>query len=62
MFEYSSRVVAHRPIVDYSLWHCVGYVFYAPLYLAGPTLTFNAYVSHVSFVMVIATEHLHAPI
>lgn len=46
-YEYSSRVLAHRPLKDYSLWHCLGYVFYAPLYLAGPTLTFNAYVSQV---------------
>lgn len=50
MYDYSSRVLAHRPMSDYSLWHCLTYVFYAPLYLAGPTLTFNAFVSHVSAV------------
>lgn len=47
VFDYSARVSAHRPMQDYSLWHCLGYVFYAPLYLAGPTITYNAYVSHV---------------
>ena len=35
-------------MADYSLRHCLAYVFYAPLYLAGPTLTFNAFVSYVS--------------
>lgn len=48
MYDYSSRVLAHRPMADYSLCHCLTYAFYAPLYLAGPTLTFNAFVSHVS--------------
>lgn len=47
-YDYSARVVAHRPLEEYSLWHCLGYVFYAPLYLAGPTLTFNAYMSQAS--------------
>lgn len=46
--DYSSRVSAHRPMAEYSLGHCLCYAFYAPLYLAGPTLTFNAFVSHVS--------------
>lgn len=48
-YEYSSRVLAHRPMAEYSLWNCLCYSFYAPLYLAGPTLTFNAFVSHVSY-------------
>eukprot|EP00904_Undaria_pinnatifida_P013239 jgi/Undpi1/9045/HiC_scaffold_26.g11505.m1 len=48
VYDYSSRVLAHRPMSDYSLWHCLTYVFYAPLYLAGPTLTFNAFVSHMA--------------
>ena len=47
VYDYHARVSAHRPMADYSLWHCLGYVFYAPLYLAGPTITYNAYVSHV---------------
>lgn len=46
-YDYSSRVSAHRPMAEYSLWNCLCYSFYAPLYLAGPTLTFNAFVSHV---------------
>lgn len=46
-YDYSARVVAHRPPEEYSLWNCLGYVFYAPLYLAGPILTFNAYISQV---------------
>lgn len=47
-YDYSTRVLVHRPLEEYSLLHCLGYVFYAPLYLAGPTLTFNAYVSQAS--------------
>ena len=52
VFDYSARVSAHRPMQDYSLWHCLGYVFYAPLYLAGPTITYNAYVSHVGTIII----------
>lgn len=48
VYEYSFRVSAHRPMAEYSMWNCLCYSFYAPLYLAGPTLTFNAFVSHVS--------------
>ncbi|CAM9342054.1 unnamed protein product [Ascophyllum nodosum] len=48
VYDYHARVSAHRPMADYSLWHCLGYVFYAPLYLAGPTITYNAYVSHLA--------------
>lgn len=48
VYDYSSRVLAHRPMEEYSMWNCLCYSFYAPLYLAGPTLTFNAFVSHVS--------------
>lgn len=48
IYEYSSRVLGHRPMTEYSLWNCLCYLFYAPLYLAGPTLTFNAFVSQVS--------------
>lgn len=47
-YDYSSRVSAHRPMAEYSLWHCLCYSFYAPQYLAGPTITFNAFLSHVS--------------
>ncbi|CBJ31068.1 Glycerol:H+ symporter [Ectocarpus siliculosus] len=46
--DYSSRVSAHRPLAEYSLGHCLCYAFYAPLYLAGPTVTFNAFVSHMA--------------
>lgn len=35
-------------MAEYSLWHCLCYSFYAPQYLAGPTITFNAFLSHVS--------------
>eukprot|EP00903_Cladosiphon_okamuranus_P006699 g6538.t1 len=48
VYDYSSRVLAHRPLREYSMWNCLCYSFYAPLYLAGPTLTFNAFVSHMA--------------
>lgn len=33
---------------DYCLPHFLAYVFYVPLYLAGPTITFNAWMSQVA--------------
>ena len=32
---------------DYSLRSFIAYVFYFPLYLAGPTTTYNAWISQV---------------
>jgi D-alanyl-lipoteichoic acid acyltransferase DltB (MBOAT superfamily) len=34
---------------DYSFRNYVGYAVYAPLYLAGPILTFNDYISQLKF-------------
>ncbi|CAM9151020.1 unnamed protein product [Choristocarpus tenellus] len=48
IYDYSMRVEAHRPPMDYSLMLCLGHAFYAPLYLAGPTITFNAFVSQMA--------------
>lgn len=31
----------------YSIWSCLAYSFYAPLYLAGPTITYNAWIYQV---------------
>jgi len=33
--------------VDYSLTSFIGYCFYLPLYLAGPILSYNAWISQV---------------
>lgn len=33
------------PLSDYSAMRYFEYVFYPPLYLAGPTLTFNTFTS-----------------
>lgn len=38
------RVNGNLPLEDYSLKHYFAYLFYAPLFIAGPILTFNDYV------------------
>ncbi|CAM9190451.1 unnamed protein product [Discosporangium mesarthrocarpum] len=48
IYSYTSRVTAHRPPMDYSLWNCLAYTFYTPLYVAGPTITFNAFISQMA--------------
>jgi len=39
---------AHRPEEEYSLAHCLAHALYVPLYLAGPTITFNAFASQLA--------------
>ena len=41
------REKAHVTHAEYSFPVYFAYLFYAPLHLAGPTLTFNSFVSHV---------------
>ena len=31
------------PMVDYNLWAYLAYIYYPPLYIAGPICTFNAF-------------------
>lgn len=42
------REKSHLPASAYSLLHYFAYVFYIPLHLAGPIVTFNSFFSHLS--------------
>jgi len=44
---YKAQVKGVRPLKDYSLLSCFSYLFYAPLYLAGPILPFNSFISQI---------------
>lgn len=46
--SYRARERAHRPLCEYSLRNCLAHALYAPCWLAGPTISFNAFVSHFS--------------
>lgn len=37
---------SHRPLEDYSILNCISYCVYAPLYVAGPIVTFNTYMEY----------------
>eukprot|EP01137_Pigoraptor_chileana_P016736 Opistho-2@73771 len=45
--DYEARVSMHLPLSQYSLFHAFAYMFYLPLYIAGPVLPFNAFVSQI---------------
>lgn len=42
---WQARAATPLPLGDYSAKRFCEYVFYPPLYLAGPILTFNAFAS-----------------
>ncbi|CEM06476.1 unnamed protein product [Vitrella brassicaformis CCMP3155] len=42
------RERGHRPLSDYHLLGYLAYVVYSPLYLAGPILTYNAFISQMA--------------
>ena len=42
-----SRIDTSRQISDYSLVNYLAYLLYSPLYLAGPILTFNNFISQI---------------
>ena len=46
--RYANRVVDALPLGEYSLANCLAHAFYVPLYLAGPTVTFNAFASQMA--------------
>ena len=46
--KYANRVVDALPLGEYSLANCLAHAFYVPLYLAGPTVTFNAFASQMA--------------
>jgi protein-cysteine N-palmitoyltransferase HHAT len=45
MLGRQARAATPLPLGDYSAERFFEYVFYPPLYLAGPILTFNAFAS-----------------
>ncbi|KAJ9469390.1 hypothetical protein DIPPA_70161 [Diplonema papillatum] len=45
---YSVRQNTPRMLDEYSFIGFIAYVFYIPLYIAGPITTFNAFASHVT--------------
>ena len=44
---YKLRTDTPRPLPEYTLVHYLAYLFYVPLYVAGPMSSFNAFVSHI---------------
>ena len=46
--DYKSRQERSHRMKDYSLLNYLTYVFYAPLYLAGPIVSFNAWQSYMA--------------
>lgn len=45
---YKCRSEAPRELADYNVLGYLGYIFYPPLFLSGPMVTYNAYVSFVA--------------
>lgn len=43
------RILIPAAMNDYSFRNYVAYVIYAPLYLIGPILTFNDYISQTKY-------------
>lgn len=43
---YKARTETPRPVAQYNLFTFFAFVFYVPLYIAGPVTCFNAFVSH----------------
>ena len=46
--DIAVRAASPRPEEEYSLVNCLAYCLYCPLYMAGPILSFNAFMSYVS--------------
>jgi D-alanyl-lipoteichoic acid acyltransferase DltB (MBOAT superfamily) len=46
--DYKSRQERSHRMKDYSFFNYMTYVFYAPLYLAGPIVSFNAWQSYMA--------------
>ncbi|EPY49659.1 membrane bound O-acyltransferase [Schizosaccharomyces cryophilus OY26] len=47
--SYSDRIRLNCNPEDYNIKNFLGYVFYAPLYLAGPIITYNNFVSQTKY-------------
>ena len=48
-WTYEERVAAPQPLNVYNVWMYMAYLFYMPLHIAGPTITFNAFASQVCY-------------
>ncbi|GCE99781.1 glycerol transporter [Zygosaccharomyces mellis] len=44
LLEEKERLAAPHPLYDYNVLHYIAYVTYTPLFIAGPTITFNDYL------------------
>eukprot|EP00933_Yihiella_yeosuensis_P032498 TRINITY_DN26098_c0_g1_i1.p1 TRINITY_DN26098_c0_g1~~TRINITY_DN26098_c0_g1_i1.p1 ORF type:complete len:556 (-),score=64.58 TRINITY_DN26098_c0_g1_i1:22-1689(-) len=44
---YKVRERRHRPLEEYNLTNCLAHAFYGPCWLAGPTIGFNCFISHI---------------
>jgi D-alanyl-lipoteichoic acid acyltransferase DltB (MBOAT superfamily) len=44
--DYDRRVEFHQPLYEYSYLNFMSYCLYCPLYVAGPILPYNAYISY----------------
>lgn len=53
---YMHRTEYPRDLSDYSFLHCMAYMLFMPVYLAGPISSFNAFVSHLHVPMVAVTS------
>lgn len=49
--EYSKAQETHRPEEDYGLLQYFAYNYYVPLFLAGPVITFNAFIAQVTYIL-----------
>lgn len=50
------RLVAPIPIAQYSFWNYLSYLFYAPLFIAGPIITFNDYFYQSNYHQSLSTK------
>lgn len=46
---YKCRTECPRPLEEYNLLSYLAFMFYPPLFIAGPMSSFNAYVSHMHY-------------
>lgn len=46
---YKLRTETPRPLSEYHLKGYLGYLFYVPLYVAGPMSSYNGFISHTHF-------------
>jgi hypothetical protein len=55
--HYKTIVAQPRPIAQYNVVNFLAYIMYAPLYIAGPILPFNAFVEQVNIRLLTTAHH-----